>query len=51
LSAAERRQHSGWLLREAENASILALAAQGAAIKEIKRRMHKSRGLVRMIRS
>ena len=34
LSAAERRQHSGWLLREAENASILALAAQGVAIKE-----------------
>ena len=44
LSAAERRQHSGWLLREAENASILALAAQGVAIKEIMRRTDKSRG-------
>jgi transposase len=27
LSAAERRQHSGWLFRQAENASILALEA------------------------
>lgn len=49
LSAAERRQHSGWLLREAENASILALAAQGVAIKEIMRRTDKSRGLVRQV--
>ena len=49
LSAAERRQHSGWLLREAENASILALAAQGVAIKEIMRRVDKSRGLVRQV--
>jgi transposase len=49
LSAAERRQHSGWLLREAENASILVLAAQGVAIKEIMRRVDKSRGLVRQV--
>jgi transposase len=49
LTAAERRQHSGWLLREAENASILALAAQGVAIKEIMRRLDKSRGLVRQV--
>src|SRR4051812_21403688 len=49
LTAAERRQHSGWLLREAENASILALAAQGVAIKEIMRRTDKSRGLVRQV--
>src|ERR1700735_4774744 len=49
LSAAERRQHSGWLLREAENATILALAAQGVAIKEIMRRTDKSRGLVRQV--
>jgi transposase len=48
-SAAERRQHSGWLLREAENASILALAAQGVAIKGIMRRTDKSRGLVRQV--
>jgi transposase len=49
LTAAERRQHSGWLLREAENASILALAAEGVAIKEIVRRTDKSRGLVRQV--
>jgi transposase len=49
LSAAERRQHSGWLLREAENAQILALAARGVAIKEIMRRTDKSRGLVRQV--
>jgi transposase len=44
LSAAERRQHSGWLRREAENAAILALAGQGVPIKEIMRRTDKSRG-------
>jgi transposase len=49
LSAAERRQHSGWVLREAENAAILALAAQGVAIKEIMRQTDKSRGLVRQV--
>jgi transposase len=49
LSAAERRQHAGWLRREAENAGILALAAQGGAIKEIVRRTDKSRGLVRKV--
>ena len=38
LSCAERRQHSGWLRREEENAAILALAKQGVAIKEIVRR-------------
>jgi transposase len=49
LSAAERRQHSGWVLRQAENAAILALADQGVAIKEIMRRTDKSRGLVRQV--
>ena len=49
LSAAERRQHTGWLRREAENADILALSAQGVAIKEIMRRTNKSRGLVRQV--
>lgn len=49
LSAAERRQHAGWLRRETENASILALAGQGIAIKEIMRRTDKSRGLVRKV--
>lgn len=49
LSAAERHQHAGWLRREAENADILALSAQGVAIKEIMRRTDKSRGLVRQV--
>jgi transposase len=49
LTAAERRQHSGWLRREAENAGILALADQGVSIKEIMRRTDKSRGLVRKV--
>ena len=49
LSAAERRQHEGWLRREAENADILALSGQGVAIKEIMRRTTKSRGLVRQV--
>lgn len=49
LTAAERKQHAGWLLREAENAGILALAAQGVPIKEIMRRTDKSRGLVRQV--
>lgn len=49
LSAAERHQHTGWLRREAENADILALSAQGVAIKEIMRRTDKSRGRVRQV--
>jgi transposase len=49
LSAAERHQHAGWLRRESENADILALSAQGVAIKEIMRRTEKSRGLVRQV--
>ena len=44
LSCAERRQHSGWLRREAENAAILTLARQGTSIKEIVRQTGKSRG-------
>jgi transposase len=49
LSCAERRQHSGWLRREAENAAILTLARQGTSIKEIVRQTGKSRGLVRQV--
>jgi transposase len=49
LSCAERRQHSGWLRREEENAAILALAKQGVSIKDIVRRTSKSRGLVRQV--
>ncbi len=49
LTAAERRQHTGCLRREAENAEILALFKRGVAIKEIMRRTDKSRGLVRQV--
>ena len=49
LSAAECRQHAGWLRREAQNTDILALAAQGVAIKEIVRQTQNSRGLVRKV--
>ena len=49
LSCAERRQHDGWLRRQEENTTILALAGQGIAIKEIVRRTGKSRGVVRQV--
>jgi transposase len=49
LTAAECRQHTGWLRREAENAEILVLSKRGVAIKEIMRRTDKSRGLVRQV--
>jgi hypothetical protein len=51
LSAAECRQHTGWLRREAENAEILALSKRGVAIKEIMRRTDKSCRLVRQVGS
>ena len=46
LTAAERIQHEGYLRREETNLAILALAKEGAAIKEIVRRTGHSRGLV-----
>jgi hypothetical protein len=49
LTAAERRQHTGWLRREAENTEILTLSKRGVAIKEIMRRTDKSRRLVRQV--
>ena len=49
LSCAERRQHAAWLRRQEENTTILALAGQGIAIKEIVRRTGKSRGVVRQV--
>ena len=49
LSCAERRQHAGWLRRQEENTTILGLAGQGIAIKEIVRRTGKSRGVVRQV--
>ena len=49
LSCAERRQYSGWLRREEQNAAILGLMKRGVAIKEIVRLTGKSRGLVRQV--
>lgn len=49
LSAAERRQHIGWLCRKAENVGVLALAGQDVAMKGIIWRTAKSRGLVRKV--
>src|SRR6201996_9619804 len=49
LTAAERRQHTRWLRRQAENTEILALSKRGVAIKEIMRRTDKSRRLVRQV--
>ena len=47
LTAAERLQYDGYLRREETNASILAMAAQGASIKDIRRRTGYSRKLIR----
>ena len=49
LTAAERIQYEGYLRREEANAAILALAKDGASIKEIVRRTGHSRGLVRNV--
>ena len=49
LTAAERIQYQGYLRREEDNAAILGLARDGAAIKEIVRRTGHSRGLVRKV--
>lgn len=47
LTAAERLQYEGYLRREDANGTILRLAKDGIAIKEIVRRTGHSRGLVR----
>lgn len=49
LTAAERIQYEGYLRREEANTTVLALAGDGVAIKEIVRRTGHSRGLVRQI--
>ncbi len=49
LTAAERIQYEGYLRREEDNAAILGLPKEGAAIKEGVRRTGHSRGLVRRI--
>lgn len=47
LTSAERLQYEGYLRREETNASILAMAGDGASIKEIRRKTGYSRKLIR----
>jgi len=49
LTAAERLQYEGYLRREETNASILAMAGDGASIKEIRRKTGYSRKLIRAV--
>ena len=49
LTAAEKLQYEGYLRREETNAAILAMAKEGATIKEIVRRTGYSRGLTRKV--
>ena len=49
LTAAEKLQYEGYLRREGTNAAILAMAKDGATIKEIVRSAGYSRGLVRKV--
>ncbi len=49
FTAAEKLQYQGYLRREETNAAILAMAKEGATIKEIVRSAGYSRGLVRKV--
>jgi len=49
LTAAEKLQYEGYLRREEANAAILAMAKEGATIREIARRTGCSRGLTRKV--
>ena len=49
LTAAEKLQYEGYLRREETNAAILAMAKDGATIREIARRSGYSRGLTRKV--
>ncbi len=49
LTAAEKLQYEGYLRREETNAAILAMAKEGATIKEIVRSAGYSRGWVRKV--
>ena len=49
LTVAEKLQYEGYLRREETNAAILAMAKEGATIKEIVRSAGYSRGLVRKV--
>lgn len=47
LTAAERLQYEGWRRRAEDEAAVMVLHREGAAIKEIARRTNRSRKLVR----
>ena len=49
LTATERLQHEGWKRRVEADAAVLALHAEGVAIKEIVRRTGRSRKVVREV--
>ena len=49
LTAAEKLQYEGYLRREETNAAILAMAKEGATIKQIVRSAGYSRGLARKV--
>jgi hypothetical protein len=49
LTAAEKLQYEGYLRREETNGAILAMAKEGATIREIVRRTGYSRGLTRKV--
>jgi transposase len=49
LTCAEKLEYDGYLRRQETNAAILALAAEGIAIKDIVRRTGHSRKLVRQV--
>ncbi len=49
LTAAERLLYEGYLRREETNATILAMAAEGASIKDIRRKTGYSRKLIRCV--
>jgi transposase len=49
LTSAEKLQYESYLRREETNAAIIALARDGASIKQIVRRLGHSRNLVRQV--
>ena len=49
LTSAERNRYEGYLRREETNASVSAMAAEGASIKAIRRKTGYSRKLIRAV--